>query len=143
MTKIRNLMVKKIITLQAHASVYQAVKLMNENKIGSLVIVRNGETVGILTERDLLERVLEKCKDPKETHVFEVMTSHVITGTPDMEIPEAARLMFENKVKKLPIVEGNKLVDIITLTDIARATSVDEETIELVEKLSNMHLLGY
>lgn len=136
-------MVKKIITLQAHASVYQAVKLMNENKIGSLVIVRNGETVGILTERDLLERVLEKCKDPKETHVFEVMTSHVITGTPDMEIPEAARLMFENKVKKLPIVEGNKLVDIITLTDIARATSVDEETIELVEKLSNMHLLGY
>jgi CBS domain-containing protein len=136
-------MVKKVITLQAHASVYQAVKLMNENKIGSLVIVRNGETVGILTERDLLERVLEKCKNPKETHVFEVMTNHVITGNPDMEIPEAASLMFENKVKKLPIVEENKLVGMVTLTDIARAMSVDEETIELVETLSNMHLLGH
>jgi CBS domain-containing protein len=143
MTKIRDLMIKKVITLQASASVHQAVKLMNENKIGSLVIVRNGETVGILTERDLLERVLEKCKNPKETHVFEVMTSHVITGTPDMEIPEATSLMFENKVKKLPIVEGNKLVGIVTLTDIARATSVDAETLELVEKLSNMHLLGH
>jgi len=143
MTKIRDLMVKKVITLQAHASVHEAVKLMNENKIGSLVIVRNGETVGILTERDLLERVLEKCKNPKETHVFEVMTSHVITGTPDMEIPEATSLMFENKVKKLPIVEGNKLVGMVTLTDIARATSVDAETLELVEKLSNMHLLGH
>jgi CBS domain-containing protein len=143
MTKIRSLMVKKVFTLQASASAYEAVKLMNQNKIGSLVIVRNGETVGILTERDLLERVLEKCKNPKETHVFEVMTNHVITGNPDMEIPEAARLMFENKVKKLPIVEGNALVGIVTLTDIARATSVDEETIELVETLSNMHLLGH
>ncbi len=141
--KIRDLMVKKVITLQAHASVHEAVKLMNEKKIGSLVIIRNGETVGILTERDLLERVLEKCKNPKETRVFEVMTSHIITGTPNMEITEATNLMFENKVKKLPIVEGNKLVGMVTLTDIARATSFDEETIELVEKLSNMHLMGH
>ena len=143
MAKIRDLMSKKVITLQAHASIYQAVKLMNKNKIGSLIIVRNGETVGILTERDLLERVLEKCKNPKETHVFEAMTSHVITGNPDMEISEATSLMFENKIKKLPIVDGNKLVGIVTLTDIARATSVNEETIELVQKLSNMHILGH
>lgn len=143
MTKIKDLMIKKVITVQAHTSVYEAVKLMNENKIGSLIIIRNGETVGILTERDLLERVLEKCKNPKETHVFEVMTKHIITGTPDMEIPEAASLMFKNKIKKLPIVEGNKLVGMVTLTDIARATSVDKETIKLVEKLSNMHLLRH
>ena len=143
MAKIRDLMVKKVTTLQAHASVYEAVKLMNKNKIGSLVIVRNGETVGILTERDLLRRVLEKCKNPKETHVFEAMTSHIITGTPDMEITEATNLMVKNKIKKLPIVEGNKLVGMVTLTDIARATSVDEETIELVEKLSNLHILGH
>jgi CBS domain-containing protein len=141
--KIRDLMVKEVITLQAHASVYQAVKLMNENKIGCLVIIRNGETAGILTERDLLERVLEKCKNPKETNVFEVMTSHVITGNPEMEISEATRIMFENRVKKLPLVERNKLVGIVTLTDIARATCVDEETIELVEKLSNLHVLGH
>jgi len=60
-----------------------------------------------------------------------------------MEIPEATHLIFKNKIKKLPIVEGNKLVGMVTLTDIARATSVDEETMELVEKLSNLHILGH
>jgi CBS domain-containing protein len=141
--KIRDFMVKEVISLEAYASAYQAVKLMNENKIGCLVVLRDGETAGILTERDLLERVLEKCKNPKDTHVFEVMTSHVITGNPEMEIPEAARIMFENRVKKLPLVEGNKLVGIVTLTDIARATSVDKETLELVENLFNLHVLGH
>jgi len=129
-------MVKDVISLEAYASAHQAVKVMNENKIGCLVILRNDEVVGILTERDLLERVLENCKNPRDTYVFEVMTSYIITGNPEMEIQEAARVMFENKVKKLPLVEGNKLVGIVTLTDIARATSVDEETIELVENLS-------
>jgi len=135
-------MVKDVKTLEAHSSVHEAVKLMNENKIGSLIIIRNGQIVGILTERDLLERVLEKCKNPKETYVFEVMTRHVITGNPEMEITDATHIMFENKVKKLPLVEDNKVVGIITLTDIAHATSVDEETIELVAKLSNLHVLG-
>ncbi|HMK95522.1 MAG TPA: CBS domain-containing protein [Candidatus Limnocylindrales bacterium] len=143
MAKVRDLMVKKVISLEAHASTHQAVKVMNENKIGCLVILRNGQTVGILTERDLLERVLEKCKNPKDTYVFEAMTSNIITGNPEMEIPEAARVMFENKVKKLPIVDGNKLVGIVTLTDIARAASVDEETIDLVENLFNLHVLDH
>ena len=136
-------MVKDVISLEAHASAHQAVKLMNENKIGCLVVLRNGVAVGILTERDLLERVLEKCKNPKDTYVFEVMTNHIITGKPEMEIPEAARIMFENRVKKLPLVEGNKLVGIVTLTDIARAASVDEETVALVENLFNLHVLGH
>ena len=143
MAKIKDLMVKDVISLETYASAYEAVKLMNENKIGCLVVLRDGEAVGILTERDLLERVLEKCKNPKDTHVFEVMTSHIVTGSPEMEIPEAARVMFENRVKKLPLIEGNKLVGIVTLTDIAHAASVDEETIELVENLFNLHVLGH
>ena len=130
-----------VVTLQTGASAYDAVKLMNKKGIGCLVIVDSVEILGILTERDLLERVLEKCRDPKETGVSEIMTRQVITGKPDMQLVEAARLMFENKVKKLPIVRGKKLVGLITLTDIARATSVDEKTIELVETLSNMHMI--
>lgn len=136
---IGKLMVKNVITLQIDASAYDAVKLMNKKRIGCLVAVYNGEIVGILTERDLLEKVLEKCKNPKETKVAEIMTRQVIVGKPDMELVEATRLMLENKVKKLPIVEGNRLVGLVTLTDIARATSVDKKTIELIEKLSNMH----
>jgi CBS domain-containing protein len=136
---IENLMIRSVVTLPSCASVYEAVKLMNENKIGCLVVAYNGEIVGILTERDLLERVLEKCKDPKEIAVSQVMTEHVIVGKPNMELSEATRIMFENGIKKLPIVKGNNLVGIVTLTDIARATSTDKETIELIRKLSNMH----
>jgi CBS domain-containing protein len=127
--------------MPSSASVYEAVKLMNENKIGCLVVVYNGEIVGILTERDLLERVLEKCKDPKEINVSQIMTKHVIVGKPNMELGEATRIMFENGVKKLPIIQGKQLVGIVTLTDIARATSTDRETVELIKKLSNMHTL--
>jgi CBS domain-containing protein len=139
--KIEKLMTRNVITLPADASVYDAVKLMNKNKIGCLVVVDNSHIVGILTERDLLERVLEKCRNPKETRISEIMTRHVITGKPNMELSEATEVMFKNKVKKLPIIEKNRLVGIVTLTDIARATSIDKQTIELIRKLSNMHVL--
>jgi CBS domain-containing protein len=138
--KIEKLMIKNVITLSADASVYEAVKLMNKNRIGCLVVVSSDEIVGILTERDLLERVLENCRDPKKTGVSEIMTKNVIVGKSDMEVSEATRLMFENKMKKLPIREGNRLVGIVTLTDIARAASMDNETTELIKKLSNMHM---
>ncbi len=58
-----------------------------------------------------------------------------------MELVEASKFMFEKKVKKLPIMEKNRLVGIVTLTDIARATCVDEETMKLIKKLSNMHMI--
>jgi len=139
---IGKLMVKNVATLQKDSSVHEAVRLLNKNKIGCIVVVDNGNIAGIVTERDLLERVLEKCRNPKETKVSEIMTRNVITGTPDMDTLDATRLMFKLKVKKLPITEGNRLVGIITLTDIARATSVDEKTIELIEQLSNMHIIA-
>jgi len=140
--RARELMVKSVITLERDVSVQDAARMMNENGIGCLVAVDNGEIIGILTERDLLKRVLETCRNPKETKVSEIMTRNVIVGDPDKKLVEATRLMFENKVKKLPIVEGDRLVGLITLTDIARATHVDKKTMNLVEALSNMHMVG-
>ena len=141
MMKIEKLMVKNVITLPGHASAYDAVKLLKKNRIGCLVVVHKGHIVGILTERDLLQRVLGKCRNPKETRVSEIMTKQVVVGKPDMEFIDATRLMFENSIKKLPITDGNRLVGIFTLTDIARLTSVDKKTIELIEKLDNMKVL--
>lgn len=131
--KVEEAMIKNVITLQRDVSAYDAVKLMNENRIGCLVVLQYGQVVGIITERDMLERVVEKCKNPKETNVTEIMTKRVIVGKPDMQLAEAAKLMFEKKVKKLPIVEGNRLVGLVTLTDLARMTSLDEKTMELIE----------
>jgi CBS domain-containing protein len=134
-------MVKNVITLKTDTSCHEAVKLLNKNKIGCLVLLHDDDIEGILTERDLLERVLEKCRNPRETKISEIMTKDVIVGKPDMEISEATKIMIKNRVKKLPIVEKSHLVGIITVTDIARATNTDKKTIELVNALSNMHIL--
>jgi CBS domain-containing protein len=139
--KVKELMVKNVITLRTDTSVHEAAKLLNKNKIGCLVVVRDGDIEGILTERDLLERVLEECRNPRETKVSEIMTKDVIVGKPDMEIYEATSIMIKSKIKKLPIVEKSHLVGIITVTDIARATNIDKKTMQLVDALSNMHVL--
>lgn len=143
MLKTKELMVKNVITIDVGKSIsaHDAALIMNRNRIGCLVAMDNDQIVGILTKRDLLERVLMKCKNPKETKFSEIMTKHVVVGEPNMQLAEATRLMFENKVKKLPITEGKRLVGLITLTDVARAANVDEKTMRALESLSNMHAL--
>lgn len=137
-------MVKDVVTLtmDKNASAMDAARIMNREGIGCLIVVHYGEVVGILTERDLLRRIVEECMDPKQTKVSEIMTKEVVVGNPDLQLVEATRLMFEKRIKKLPIVDKNGLVGLVTLTDIARATSVDDKTIRLIEALSNMHLIG-
>jgi len=139
--EIRKIMVKEVKTVPMDTTVQKAVEIMNKNRINCLVVTYNKRIAGIITERDLLERVLEKGKDPKETKVSEIMTRQVLVGKPTMELVEASNFMFEKNVKKLPIMEKNRLVGIVTLTDIARATCVDEKTMKLIEKLSNMHMI--
>jgi len=124
--KIRELMVENIISVPSNASVREAVRIMNKNRIGCLLVVDS--ISGILTERDVLERIVEKGKNPRKTEVSKIMTKHVTVGTPDMELVDATKLMFEKNVKKLPIVEGGKLVGLVTMTDIARGRARKMET---------------
>jgi CBS domain-containing protein len=75
----------------------KAVKIMNKNRINCLVVAYDERVASILTERDLLERVLEKGKDPKETMVSEIMTRQVLVGKPTMGLVEASNFMFEKR----------------------------------------------
>jgi CBS domain-containing protein len=139
--KAKDVMVKEVVKVNSCTLVDNAVKMMNKNNIGCLIIEDNGEARGIVTQRDLLEKVLEKAKDPRKLAVSDIMTKKLVVGNPDMEIHEAARLMFKRKIKKLPIVENGKLIGLITLTNIARTVSFDQEMINIVEKLSNMRAI--
>lgn len=139
--KAKDVMVKDVVKVNSCTLVDNAVKMMNKNNIGCLIIEDNGEARGIVTQRDLLEKVLEKAKDPRKLVVSDIMTKRLVVGNPDMEIHEAAKLMFKRKIKKLPIVENGKLIGLITLTNIARTVSVDQEMIDMVEKLSNMRAI--
>ncbi|MDH5793055.1 MAG: CBS domain-containing protein [Candidatus Bathyarchaeota archaeon] len=115
-----DIMVKKVITTKQEATIEDAIKLMNKYEIGCLVVVENGKPVGIITERDLLKRVLAKSKELRNMKVMEIMSEPLISVEPNTEIEEAAKLMFQKKIKKLPIVEKGKLLGLVTLTDILR-----------------------
>ncbi len=127
-------MIEGVITIDSDASVMKAVKMMNENEIGCLIVTRRGKAVGIVTERDLLARVIAKSKNPKKTRVREIMTKPLISGQPEMDLEEATKLMFKMKIKKLPVVESEgKLAGLITLTDVAR---FQPQMIRILKKLS-------
>jgi len=117
-------MVQEIIKIRADATVKEAVEMMNKHEIGCLIAIKNGKPIGIMTERDVLKRVIPESKNPEKTQVSEIMSSPLIAGGPEMYVEDAARLMFKNSVKKLPIMEKGKLVGLLTISDIARIAHI-------------------
>lgn len=131
--RIENIMVGDVVTIRTERTVKEAVDLMNANEIGCLVVVDDEKKpVGIVTERDLLKRVLAKRIDPEKVKVKEIMSKPIVTGTPHMDLEATARLMFKKKIKKLPVVEDGRLVGLVTLTDLLR---FQPEIIRMLKKL--------
>ena len=111
-------MVHNVVSVKGTTTIENAVKLMNDHGIGSLVVMENGKPAGIVTERDMLTRVLLTSNDPKKTKVSKVMSQPLIVGTTQMKLEEAVRIMIEQKIKKLPVTEDENLVGLMTLTDV-------------------------
>lgn len=132
---VEELMIRNVYTVHPDTRVEEAVKTMNTNEIGCLVVKEKEHPIGIITERDLLKRVLEQGKPPKTIKVGEIMSKPIIYGSPRMELEDAARLMFTNKVKKLPIIQNGELVGLITLTDLARTSHLDQKMMHVISEL--------
>ncbi|NIQ39861.1 MAG: CBS domain-containing protein [Proteobacteria bacterium] len=118
---VRNIMTKDIISVEANANVSDALNLMVEKDIGSVVVTRDGKMVGIVTERD----VLKKCCPMAQCDVMkagDIMTSPLITLGAEAAIGEAADLMAEKKIRRLVVTEDGKFKGIITERDVMRAT---------------------
>jgi CBS domain-containing protein len=123
MLYVREIMVPKVQTIKSNASLKQAASLMVKSRIGSLVVMDGSRPQGILTEGDI-SRAIAKGLDPTKDNVKSIMSKPVITITGDLRVEEAARVMSTANIKKLPVVEKDKLVGIITQTDIV-ASSFD------------------
>jgi signal-transduction protein with cAMP-binding, CBS, and nucleotidyltransferase domain len=108
---------------------------MNKHEIGCLIVTKNGETIGIMTERDIFKKVIPQSKSPEKTKVSEMMSTPLIVGGPDMYIEDAARLMFKRNIKKLPIMENGKLVGLLTLSDVARFVHM-QSLVNVIRELS-------
>lgn len=115
---VRDVMSKDVKVVRPDSSVKEVVATMNKFNIGSIIVVQSGRPVGIITERDILRRVAEPCLAPEALTAKQVMTSPVVTINETSSIDEAARLMAKKKVKKLPVMNQQKLVGMLTLTDI-------------------------
>jgi CBS domain-containing protein len=133
--EVEDIMVQKVITVDPNASVKEAARLMNKHEIGSLIVVGQGQVMGIMTERDLLKKVVEVGKNPAKTKVNEIMSKRLVVGSSHMEIPDAVRLMLQKKIKKLPIVTEGKIIGLVTLTDIARTTRIEPQMIGVIKEL--------
>jgi CBS domain-containing protein len=118
--KVEDVMVREVITLDEGSTVKEAAEIMNKFEIGCLIAVKKGKAMGIVTERDLLKRVVAEARNAKKTRVKEVMSSPLVVVEPKMELEDAVKLMFQMKIKKLPVVDGKRLVGLVSLTDIAR-----------------------
>jgi len=118
--KVEEVMTRRVVTIPSTATVREASELMDTENIGSLVVVEENRPVGIVTERDLVRKVLARHRDPGEVRVSEVMSKPLIYVTPDAFLSEAAGLMGGHNIRRLPVIEGDRLVGIITMYDIIR-----------------------
>lgn len=133
---VKDVMVTDVVTVESHVNVKRAVRVMNDFEIGCLIVVEAGRVIGILTERDVLKRVVDEGRKPEETTVGEVMSKPPITISPNVDLETAIALMFKHKIKKLPVVENGKLVGLVTFTDLVRAQPA---LIQTIRRLMETH----
>jgi len=118
--KVEDVMTMDVITMDEKAAVKEAAETMGQNEISCVVTARKRKAIGIITESDLLKRVIVEGKNAKKTKIGEIMSSPLEVVAPGTSLEDALQLMFDKKIKKLPVIEKNHLLGLISLTDIAR-----------------------
>ncbi|MBX3363410.1 MAG: CBS domain-containing protein [Phycisphaeraceae bacterium] len=109
---------EKVYTITPHASVLDAASLMNVHHIGSLVVVDEGEVVGIITERDVMTRVVARQRDAAHTSVGEVMTERVVVCASSTTIDELRQVMRERRIRHVPVVDAGELRGMVSIGDV-------------------------
>ena len=118
---------RHLITISAQATVYSAAVLMNERKIGSLLVLEEGQLIGILTERDILMRVVAEQRDANTVSVEEVMTRDVVCCRPHTDLEEAKSVMKHRRIRHLPVMaDEGEVVGLISIGDL-NAHQVDHQ----------------
>jgi CBS domain-containing protein len=124
-----------VATVDRKSSVFDAAKLMNQNRIGCVVVTDGGKVIGIFTERDILMRVVAAGQDPSKTQVEKVMTSPMAVCRRDTRLAECKSVMASKRIRHLPVVEEGKLYGLISSGDILASEVVDQQaTIEYLHE---------
>ncbi len=138
MTTARKLLERKgskVLTIEAAASVFEALKVMAEHNVGALVVMDATRLVGIFSERDYARKIVLKNKFSRDTAVREIMTHDPILVTPESEVRECMRLMTDHQVRHLPVIDKENLVGIISIGDVVKWIIEDQaDSIQFLER---------
>jgi CBS domain-containing protein len=138
MTTIRNILQTKgpeVWSVEPETPVMTALKTMDEKNIGALVVARGGSVLGILSERDYARKLILKGRSSSDSTVQDLMTSSVITVTPDETIDRCMELMTSKRIRHLPVVENDKLIGLVSIGDVVKAVISEKEL--LIKHLEN------
>jgi CBS domain-containing protein len=122
-SNVGDAMSSPVITVDGETNVRDSAKLMTDKGIGSLIVLGDGKPVGIVTKRDMIKRVVSECKDPCGTKIRGIMTSPVITTSKDVGILSAMRTMREHQISQLLVLDGDRMVGVISERDLIKAVS--------------------
>ena len=138
--EILNFKGKQVWSVPPDTTVYNALVVMAEKNIGALLVTKDDKLAGIISERDYTRKVALKGRSSKDTRVQDILSGHVISVTPDHTVEQCLRLMTENRVRHLPVLEGAQILGVVSIGDLVNwVISAQNATINQLET----YIMGY
>lgn len=134
--KVKDIMSTDVACIGIDDSIQKAAQLMKRYDVGSIPVCQQSEVVGILTDRDIALRSVAQGQNSDHQSVKNVMSSEIVVGEPDMNVHDAAQMMSQNQIRRLPIVNNGRLVGIVSLGDISLEPNLQEDAEEALRDIS-------
>jgi CBS domain-containing protein len=138
MVRVKQLLGRKgheVWTVDAEEPVLEAIQLMADRHVGALPVTRGGELVGVISERDYARKVILLGRSSAETPVWQIMSSPVVTVTPDQDVRECMQLMTQQRIRHLPVMQDGRMIGVISIGDLVRVVIEEQDhTIEQLER---------
>lgn len=134
--KVKDIMTKNVAYINPASTVVEAAQLMQKHNVGSIPVCDQSGVIGIVTDRDIVVRNVAHGNNPQSTKVQDVMTSSIATATPDMDVSAVSKIMASSQIRRVPVVENNKLVGIVALGDVATDAKYDTEVADALAEVS-------
>lgn len=138
---VREIMTRGVVTAEKDTKASEAGEKMTKQKVGSLIVTERGEPVGVVTERDLVLKIISKDVKPSSLTLKDIMTQPLVTISPNESISDAARKMVRLDIRRLPVIENDKLVGIVTDTDMIAVSSELTDILSDIIEINREHVL--